>query len=136
MWEKMFEVDVLKVSDGEGGRDKFFGNFLYLYMNGLLYFGYVFLLSKLEFASAYYRLKGDWTLFLFVFYCMGMLIKVCVDKIVKEIVVYGNLFVFFDVSVMEVEVEVKVKAEAANAGSVDSIKFVVKKLKVMVKKGM
>lgn len=34
---------------------KFFGNFPYPYMNGMLHLGHAFSLSKLEFASAYHR---------------------------------------------------------------------------------
>ena len=133
--EKTFEVDAPKASDGEGGRDKFFGNFPYPYMNGLLHLGHAFSLSKLEFASAYHRLKGDRTLFPFAFHCTGMPIKACADKIAKEIAAYGNPPVFPDASVMEAEAEAKAKAEAANAGPADPTKFVAKKSKATAKKG-
>ena len=69
---------------------KFFGNFPYPYMNGLLHLGHAFSLSKLEFASAYHRLKGENVLFPFGFHCTGMPIKACADKIEKEIKMYGN----------------------------------------------
>lgn len=55
---------------------KFFGNFPYPYMNGMLHLGHAFSLSKLEFASAYHRLKGEEVLFPFAFHCTGMPIKV------------------------------------------------------------
>lgn len=55
---------------------KFFGNFPYPYMNGMLHLGHAFSLSKLEFASAYHRLNGDEVLFPFAFHCTGMPIKV------------------------------------------------------------
>ncbi|CAN6457035.1 unnamed protein product [Victoria cruziana] len=39
--------------------EKFFGNFPYPYMNGSLHLGHAFSLSKLEFAAAYHRLRGQ-----------------------------------------------------------------------------
>jgi valyl-tRNA synthetase len=45
-------------------------------MNGMLHLGHAFSLSKLEFASAYHRLKGEEVLFPFAFHCTGMPIKV------------------------------------------------------------
>ena len=50
-------------------------------MNGTLHLGHAFSLSKLEFASAYYRLRGRNVLFLFGFHCTGMPIKACADKL-------------------------------------------------------
>nr|CAD1818244.1 unnamed protein product [Ananas comosus var. bracteatus] len=59
-WEenKIFEAepDVKPPEPGE----KFFGNFPYPYMNGLLHLGHAFTLSKLEFGAAYHRLRGSW----------------------------------------------------------------------------
>lgn len=57
-------------------REKFFGNFPYPYMNGLLHLGHAFTLSKVEFACAYHRLRGANALFPFGFHCTGMPIKV------------------------------------------------------------
>lgn len=56
--------------------EKFFGNFPYPYMNGLLHLGHAFSLSKLEFISAYHRLCGRRVLFPQAFHCTGMPIKV------------------------------------------------------------
>lgn len=61
---------------GEHAAGKFFGNFPYPYMNGLLHLGHAFSLSKLEFASAYHRLCGKQVLFPQGFHCTGMPIKV------------------------------------------------------------
>ena len=58
-------------------------------MNGMLHLGHAFSLSKLEFASAYHRLKGDETLFPFAFHCTGMPIKASADKIKNEMAKYG-----------------------------------------------
>jgi len=93
-WE---EADVFKAEAGaetpaEG--EKFFGNFPYPYMNGTLHLGHAFSLSKLEFASAYYRLKGRNVLFPFGFHCTGMPIKACADKLDREIRQFGNPPVF------------------------------------------
>lgn len=68
---------------------KFFGNFPYPYMNGLLHLGHAFSLSKLEFAAAYHRLCGRRVLFPQGFHCTGMPIKACADKLDREIRTYG-----------------------------------------------
>ena len=132
--EKTFEVDAPSASDG-AKQEKFFGNFPYPYMNGLLHLGHAFSLSKLEFASAYHRLKGDQTLFPFAFHCTGMPIKACADKIKNEIAAYGNTQKFPDAAEMEAAAEAKAAAEAANAGPADPTKFVAKKSKATAKKG-
>ena len=126
--EKTFEVDAPEMRDGVEV-EKFFGNFPYPYMNGLLHLGHAFSLSKLEFASAYHRLKGDKTLFPFAFHCTGMPIKACADKISNEIKKYGNPPKFPDAAELEVEAKAKAEAEAANTGPVDPTKFVAKKSK-------
>ncbi|GLJ16023.1 hypothetical protein SUGI_0265820 [Cryptomeria japonica] len=74
--------------------EKYFGNFPYPYMNGSLHLGHAFSLSKLEFASAYYRLRGRNVLFPFAFHCTGMPIKACADKLDHEIKQFGNPPVF------------------------------------------
>ena len=84
---KVFEADAPKA--GEAKPTKFFGNFPYPYMNGLLHLGHAFSLSKLEFASAYHRLKGENVLFPQAFHCTGMPIKACADKLKREISLYG-----------------------------------------------
>mmetsp|Transcript_29049 Transcript_29049/g.72776 ORF Transcript_29049/g.72776 Transcript_29049/m.72776 type:complete len:104 (+) Transcript_29049:203-514(+) len=74
-WEtsKIFEVD----APPEGVEvPKYFGNFPYPYMNGLLHLGHAFTLSKLEFATAFHRLTGKRALFPQGFHCTGMPIKV------------------------------------------------------------
>ena len=116
---------------------KFFGNFPYPYMNGMLHLGHAFSLSKLEFASAYHRLKGDETLFPFAFHCTGMPIKASADKIKNEIAKYGNPPVF---PVVDAEAEAKAAAEkaaeaAADAKNADPTKFVAKKSKAQAKAG-
>lgn len=57
-------------------QEKFFGNFPYPYMNGLLHLGHAFSLSKLEFSAAFERLRGKRVLFPQAFHCTGMPIKV------------------------------------------------------------
>jgi hypothetical protein len=67
---KLFEADA-----PEGGapvpEGKFFGNFPYPYMNGVLHLGHAFSISKLEFAAAFHRLCGKRTLFPQAFHCTG-----------------------------------------------------------------
>ena len=136
-WEETeaFEVDAPARASEAESEAKFFGNFPYPYMNGLLHLGHAFSLSKLEFASAYHRLKGDRTLFPFAFHCTGMPIKACADKITKEIAQYGNPPVFPDESELAAAAEAKAAKEAANAGPTDPTKFVAKKSKASAKKG-
>lgn len=68
--EKIFEVNAPEGGDPlpEG---KFFGNFPYPYMNGVLHLGHAFSVSKLEFAAAYQRLIGKRVLFPQGFHCTG-----------------------------------------------------------------
>ncbi|KAF2293927.1 hypothetical protein GH714_005743 [Hevea brasiliensis] len=51
--------------------EKFFGNFPFPYMNGILHLGHAFSLSKLEFAASYHRLRGANVLLPFAFHCTG-----------------------------------------------------------------
>ena len=74
--------------------DKYFGNFPYPYMNGLLHLGHAFSLSKVEFATQYQRQRGKRVLFPFAFHCTGMPIKAAADKIRREMEIYGNPPVF------------------------------------------
>ncbi|TVU45317.1 hypothetical protein EJB05_04801, partial [Eragrostis curvula] len=68
--------------------EKFFGNFPYPYMNGLLHLGHASL-SKLEFGAAYSRLRGSNVLLPFGFHCTGMPIKASADELAREIQQYG-----------------------------------------------
>ena len=116
---------------------KFFGNFPYPYMNGMLHLGHAFSLSKLEFASAYHRLKGDEVLFPFAFHCTGMPIKASADKIKNEIAKYGNPPVFPVIDeAAEAEAAAQKAAEAAEAAkNADPTKFAAKKSKAVAKAG-
>eukprot|EP00882_Tetradesmus_deserticola_P006429 GHRQ01006765.1.p1 GENE.GHRQ01006765.1~~GHRQ01006765.1.p1 ORF type:complete len:1052 (+),score=503.60 GHRQ01006765.1:66-3221(+) len=119
---------------------KFFGNFPYPYMNGLLHLGHAFSLSKLEFASAYHRLCGRRVLFGQGFHCTGMPIKACADKLDRELATYGCPPKF--PSDEEEEQTAAAAAAAgpqaagdAGAGPADPTKFSGKKSKAMSKKG-
>ncbi|GMH23076.1 hypothetical protein Nepgr_024919 [Nepenthes gracilis] len=74
--------------------DKFFGNFPFPYMNGILHLGHAFSLSKVDFAAAYHRLRGANVLFPFGFHCTGMPIKAAADKLAREIQQFGDPPVF------------------------------------------
>lgn len=89
---RVFEIEAPSASAQPGG--KFFGNFPFPYMNGALHLGHAFSFSKLEFASAFYRLKGRHVLLPFGFHCTGMPIKACADKLQREIDRFGNPPVF------------------------------------------
>ena len=106
-------------------------------MNGMLHLGHAFSLSKLEFASAYHRLKGDETLFPFAFHCTGMPIKASADKIRNEIAKYGNPPVFPVIDEAEAEkIAAEKAAEAAkDAALKDPTKFAAKKSKASAKAG-
>jgi len=107
--------------------NKFFGNFPYPYMNGMLHLGHGFSLSKLEFAAAYHRMRGKHVLFPFGFHCTGMPIKAAADKINRECTLYGVPPQFPE----EVKVEEKVEEKAEG----DPGKFKGKKTKVAAKSG-
>eukprot|EP00878_Enallax_costatus_P010085 GHUV01010526.1.p1 GENE.GHUV01010526.1~~GHUV01010526.1.p1 ORF type:complete len:350 (+),score=86.81 GHUV01010526.1:75-1052(+) len=112
---------------------KFFGNFPYPYMNGLLHLGHAFSLSKLEFAAAYHRLCGKRVLFGQGFHCTGMPIKACADKLDRELTAYGCPPRF---PTQQDEEEEQQPAANGDAGApVDPTKFVGKKSKAQSKKG-
>lgn len=100
--EKIFEVEV--PTDGQP-HEKFMCTFPFPYMNGRLHLGHTFSLSKCEFATRYYRLKGKMVLFPFGFHCTGMPIKACADKLKREMELFGCPPVFPE------EEEVTVKDE-------------------------
>lgn len=74
-WEnvKIFEEDA---PEEDLPSEKFFVNFPYPYMNGLLHLGHTFTLMKCDLAVGYQRLKGKKCLYPFGFHCTGMPIKV------------------------------------------------------------
>ncbi|CDY50890.1 BnaCnng19820D [Brassica napus] len=74
--------------------EKFFATFPFPYMNGYLHIGHAFSLSKVDFASAYHRLRGANVLLPFGFHCTGMPIKASADKLSREIQQFGNPPVF------------------------------------------
>ncbi|KAL9859596.1 Leucine--tRNA ligase, cytoplasmic [Arabidopsis thaliana] len=74
--------------------EKFFSTFPFPYMNGYLHIGHAFSLSKVDFASAYHRLRGANVLLPFGFHCTGMPIKASADKLSREILQFGDPPVF------------------------------------------
>ena len=86
---KIFEVNAPAPGAPRNPAGKFFGNFPYPYMNGMLHLGHAFSLSKLEFASAFHRLCGKDVLFPQAFHCTGMPIQAAATKLRREIEQYG-----------------------------------------------
>ncbi|KAL4195499.1 hypothetical protein AMTRI_Chr05g64990 [Amborella trichopoda] len=135
-WEesKVFAAESYEKPPEPG--ERFYGNFPYPYMNGYLHLGHAFSLSKLEFASAYHRLRGRNVLLPFAFHCTGMPIKASADKLNREIEQFGNPPVFPG---PEEEKESMVEAQEpqgegdANLGAPD--KFKSKKSKATSKSG-
>jgi leucyl-tRNA synthetase len=134
-WEenKVFEADPGNELPDPG--EKFFGNFPYPYMNGLLHLGHAFSLSKLEFGAAYHRLRGSNVLLPFAFHCTGMPIKASADKLAREIQQYGNPPVF-PAAEDAVSVVVENDSEAEQVASVAPDKYKSKKSKAAAKTGM
>ena len=124
------QVDAPEGEEGKPG-EKYFANFPYPYMNGLLHLGHAFSLSKVEFATAFHRLLGEKVLFPQGFHCTGMPIKACADKIKREIDTYGNPPVF-PVEQEEAPAPAKKDEPAAKA---DPTKFKATKGKAAAKKG-
>ncbi|GFR47083.1 hypothetical protein Agub_g8770 [Astrephomene gubernaculifera] len=132
--EKVFEAD----APVDGDRPKFFGNFPYPYMNGLLHLGHAFSLSKLEFKAAYERLSGKNVLFPQAFHCTGMPIKACADKLDRELTTFGCPPVFpSEEAPAEEEAADGAAAPAPGApeAKADPTKFSGKKSKAAAKKG-
>ncbi|KAM3383972.1 hypothetical protein ACQJBY_008559 [Aegilops geniculata] len=134
-WEesKVFEAEPGNGLPGPG--EKFFGNFPYPYMNGLLHLGHAFSLSKLEFGAAYHRLRGSNVLLPFGFHCTGMPIKASADKLAREIQQYGNPPVF-PAAEDDSSAEVADDSQADQAAAVAPDKFKSKKSKAAAKAGM
>jgi leucyl-tRNA synthetase len=133
-WEegKVFEADPGNSRPGPG--EKFFGNFPYPYMNGLLHLGHAFSLSKLEFGAAYHRLRGSNVLLPFAFHCTGMPIKASADKLAREVQQYGYPPVF---PAVEEDVHSEVaENQADQAAVVAPDKFKSKKSKAASKTGV
>ena len=125
VWERegVFEADAQVGEHGSGGasdaQQKFFGTFPYPYMNGMLHLGHAFSLSKLEFACAFRRLRGDNVLMPFAFHCTGMPIKACADKLAREMRLYGNPPVVSEKAEADAQLngDPSVKANAAVEGA-------------------
>ncbi|CAN6981185.1 unnamed protein product, partial [Brassica rapa subsp. trilocularis] len=113
--------------DGE----KFFATFPFPYMNGYLHIGHAFSLSKVDFASAYHRLRGANVLLPFGFHCTGMPIKASADKLSREIQKFGNPPVF---TAEESTKEVKEVEEESDNQALPG-QFKGKKSKVAAKSG-
>lgn len=124
---------------GEPKPRKFFGTFPYPYMNGLLHLGHAFSLSKLEFAAAHRRLRGDRVLFPQAFHCTGMPIKACADRLAQEMEDFGCPPVFpGEEEETEESAAAAAAADAAAASAAaekDPSKFSGKKSKAAAKKG-
>ncbi|SCU68164.1 leucyl-tRNA synthetase, putative [Trypanosoma equiperdum] len=86
--EKIYELDApLK---GEETQPKFFTTFPYPYMNGRLHLGHTFSLTKCEFATRFWRMKGYRSLWPFGLHVTGTPIAACAQKIKLEMELYGN----------------------------------------------
>ncbi|KAG6522920.1 hypothetical protein ZIOFF_020076 [Zingiber officinale] len=133
-WEehKIFEADAGSNPPKEG--EKFFGNFPYPYMNGMLHLGHAFTISKLEFGAAYHRLCGRNVLLPFAFHCTGMPIKASADKLAREVQLYGNPPVFPSVE-EDSNVEDTGEAKSENDNIVAPDKFKSKRSKAAAKSG-
>ncbi|KAM3723058.1 Leucine--tRNA ligase [Dirofilaria immitis] len=82
---KVFEVD----ASNDKSEPKYMANIPYAYMNGRLHLGHSFTISKAEFAIGFQRLMGKRCLFPFGLHCTGMPIKVCADKLKREVEEFG-----------------------------------------------
>lgn len=132
----LFVVDAPAADEANPG--KYFGNFPYPYMNGLLHLGHAFTISKLEFACAYQRLCGKNVLFPQGFHCTGMPIKACADKLDYELTTYGVPPKFPTEEERAAAAAAAAAADAATNGAAevkDPTKFAGKKSKAAAKAG-
>jgi len=136
-WAELGAFEYNAPEDGESDagtpETKFFGNFPYPYMNGMLHLGHAFSLSKLEFAAGYHRMTGKRVLFPFGFHCTGMPIKAAADRLDRECLQYGCPPVF--PVPMEVDQEEQPKEEAKPDVKEQPDKFKGKKTKAASKAG-
>ena len=87
--QKKWQLEGTFQEDADDDVKKFFCNFPYPYMNGLLHLGHAFTITKADFAARYQRLKGKKVLFPFAFHCTGMPIQAAAHKLQREIQEYG-----------------------------------------------
>ena len=125
--EKVFEVDP------EDGREKYFLNFPYPYMNGRLHLGHAFSLTKAEFTARFQRLQGKNVLFPFGFHCTGMPIQAAAKKLRDELEKYGCPPVFPSAEEEEEDAPEKPVKEEQSAEAAQAAKSKGKKTKLLVK---
>jgi len=80
-WQERWKEHGLFLAEVDPGREKYFVNFPYPYMNGHLHVGHTFSLLRLEFMARYMRMKGKNVLFPFSFHSTGMPIVAAAERV-------------------------------------------------------
>ncbi|TFK69763.1 leucyl-tRNA synthetase [Pluteus cervinus] len=139
--ERVFEVDAPSPEEIAGltpeqVQEKFpkwFGNFPYPYMNGILHLGHAFTISKIEFAAGYQRMLGKRVLFPHGFHVTGLPIKTSADKISREMELFGQDFENFEKVQAELDAAAEREAEAEPVAQGSDNKAKAKKGKLVAK---
>ncbi|KAF9585390.1 cytosolic leucyl tRNA synthetase [Lunasporangiospora selenospora] len=139
LWEetKAFEVNAPTIEEHPDSttlhkeHPKYLSTTAYPYMNGRLHLGHGFTVSKIEFATGYYRLKGRRALFPLGWHCTGMPIRACADKLAREMEMFGKDFVLREEP--ETPKIESLNLQETENQKVDPTKIVAKKGKVAAK---
>ena len=70
-WQKKWESAKVFESEPIDGKEKYFVNCPYPYMNGYLHLGHAFTYLRADIVSRFQRMKGKNVLFPFAFHCTG-----------------------------------------------------------------
>jgi leucyl-tRNA synthetase len=80
-WQMKWEEAKIFEAEPEQGKEKYFLNFPYPYMNGYMHLGHAYTLLRLDVFARYKRMKGYNVLFPFSFHCTGSPIVSAADRI-------------------------------------------------------
>ncbi len=80
-WQQRWAEAKIFEAEPEEGRDKYFLNFPYPYMNGYMHLGHAYTLLRVEVFARYKRMRGYNVLFPFAFHCTGSPIVSAADRI-------------------------------------------------------
>ena len=80
-WQMKWKDAKIFEAEPEPGKEKYFLNFPYPYMNGYMHLGHAYTLLRLDVFARYKRMKGFNVLFPFAFHCTGSPIVSAADRI-------------------------------------------------------
>ncbi len=83
-WQQKWKEAKIFEAEPEKGKEKYFLNFPYPYMNGYMHLGHAYTLLRVDVYARYKRMKGFNVLFPFAFHCTGSPIVSAADRIKEK----------------------------------------------------